>query len=401
MSWQGVAVKYAIIIPDGAADQRAGEPPRTPLELADTPSVDWLASNGRCGTVALCPPRAPFDMAAAVGAMFGCDPAECALAAGPMEAAGLGLHVDATDWVFCCSLVTVVDGVLIDPTAEGVSTREAAQLIDELNEALGGAKVRLLCGRGWRHLMISEEEIKVRTVPPHSVVGQAVANAAPRGRGRQQLKIILQTARELLADHEINAVRRELGESPVTDIWLWGAGQARALPAFEERFGLTGAIVAGDPLVRGLAGLIGWQTADTAAGGAHDDADLGEMGCAAADLLDEFDIVCVHTSAADRAGMAGDPAGKVAAIEAIDKHIVGPVLRRLRDEGESWRMLVAPTHATPCEHRRRTAEPVPFAIGGLGAEALIRQPYCEETAESSDLHIRRGHELMEYFLTVR
>ncbi len=395
-------MKYAIVIPDGAADEPAAETPRqTPLEVADTPNIDWLAINGRCGMVELSPPRSPFAMGTALGAMLGCDPAECALAAGPLEAAGLGLPIDPTDWVFRCSLVTVVDGVLIDPTGGGISTREAERLIDDLNEALGAADVRLLCGQNWRHLMITPHQIKVRTVPPHSVVGQAVAGAAPRGRGARLLNDILHAARDLLADHEINAVRRDLDESPVTDIWLWGAGQAGPLPAFEDQFGLAGAMVAADPLARGLAGQIGWRTMDIPATDGYGEASAVALGQAAAGLLDEFDLVCIHTAAADRAGLAGDRAGKVAAIEAVDKHLVGPVLRRLRDEGDAWRMLISPTHATPCELRRRTAAPVPFAIGGLGVEAIISQPYCEETAEGSDLHIGRGHELMEYFLTVR
>ena len=48
-----------------------------------------------------------------------------------------------------------------------------------------------------------------------------------------------------------------------------------------------------------------------------------------------------------------------------------------------------------------TAEPVPFAIAGKRIEALVAEPFNEETAAASDLHIPRGCELMEYFLTVR
>lgn len=395
-------MKYAIVIPDGAADEAVAELDRqTPLQAAQLPNIDWLSVNGRCGMVSLTPGRGPFAMETAIGSMLGCDPAEHALAAGPLEAAGLELPTDPADWVFRCSLVTIIDGVLIDPLGGGITTGEATQLIDELNEAMDSAEVRFLCGQDSRHLMITRQAIKVRTVAPCSVVGQPVANTAPRGRESRWVNDILQAAHDLLADHEINAVRRDLGESPVTDIWLWGPGQAQQLPAFEDNFGIAGAIIAADPLVRGLATRTGWRLAHAPCAPGCADADTVDIGQAAVALLDEFDLVCVHASSPDRAGLAGDPAGKVAAIEAIDRDIVGPILRRLRDEGDAWRMLIAPTHATPCASRRRVADPVPFALGGLGVEALIHQPYCEETAASADMHIRRGHELMEYFLTVR
>jgi len=395
-------VKYAIVIPDGAADEPIAElHGLTPLEAADTTNLDWLAVNGRCGTVSLTPPRQPLAMEAAMAAMLGCDPQENSVAAGPLMAAGLHLPTDPTDWIFLCSLVTIVDGVLIDPLGGGISTREASRLIDLLNKEFGAAEFRFICGQDWRHLMVTGREISVRTFPPHSFVGESVANAAPRGRDSRQINDILRAAHELFADHEINAVRRDLGESPVTDIWLWGAGQTKPLPDFREQFGLTVAAVATDPLVCGLAGRMGWKVVDVRCQDGYTTADLDEMAAAAVALLDDCDLVCVHTACADRAGLAGDPAAKVASIEAIDRQIVGPILRRLRDEPDGWRMLVAPTHATLCGSRQRIGGPVPFAVSGLGVEALIRQPYTERIAEESDLHIARGHQLMEYFLTVR
>jgi hypothetical protein len=62
-------------------------------------------------------------------------------------------------------------------------------------------------------------------------------------------------------------------------------------------------------------------------------------GAAAVEALDSYNLVCVHVEAPDEAGHNADAAGKVAAISEIDKHIVGPVLKRLQSEGDDWRIL--------------------------------------------------------------
>ena len=49
-------MKYAIIIPDGAADDSLKQlDGRTPIEAANTRNMDWIASNGRQGTVRTVP----------------------------------------------------------------------------------------------------------------------------------------------------------------------------------------------------------------------------------------------------------------------------------------------------------------------------------------------------------
>ena len=43
-------MKYAIIIPDGAADEPLSQlGGKTPIEAASTPNMDWVASHGRQG----------------------------------------------------------------------------------------------------------------------------------------------------------------------------------------------------------------------------------------------------------------------------------------------------------------------------------------------------------------
>jgi 2,3-bisphosphoglycerate-independent phosphoglycerate mutase len=89
--------------------------------------------------------------------------------------------------------------------------------------------------------------------------------------------------------------------------------------------------------------------------------------------------------------------GKIQAIEQIDLHIVGPILKHLQS-GKSWRMMVLPDHPTPIRLRTHCSDPVPFALAGLEITGAQKKVYSEANSRTSGIRIDKGHELMEYFL---
>jgi 2,3-bisphosphoglycerate-independent phosphoglycerate mutase len=173
------------------------------------------------------------------------------------------------------------------------------------------------------------------------------------------------------------------------------------LPAFAERFGVSGAAISAVDLIRGLARLVGWDRVEVEGATGFLDTNYAGKGAAAVAALDDHDLVFVHVEAPDEAAHQADAKGKVHAIEQIDRHVVGPLLERLRTEDAGWRILVMPDHATPCTRRTHTAEPVPFAVAGSGITSVVELPFDEASAAKSDLHVKHGWELMEYFLTIR
>jgi 2,3-bisphosphoglycerate-independent phosphoglycerate mutase len=249
--------------------------------------------------------------------------------------------------------------------------------------------------------MTYKGECDVQTTPPHDILGKTVADHLPTGAGSELLRTLIDRGQAILAYHEINNVRRDLGENPATGLWLWGQGKMPQLPSFLERFGRRGAAITAVDLMRGLAKLIGWDRIEVPGATGYIDTNYAGKGAAAVAALDKYDIVAVHVEAPDEAGHNADAKAKTEAITQIDRHIVGPVLERLRQEGDEWRILVIADHPTPCALRTHTGEPTPFAIAGLKLAGVVEEPFCEATAAASDLHIERGNELMEYFLTVR
>jgi len=395
-------MKYAIIIPDGAADSPQAElGGKTPLAAAATPNMDWVAMNGKCGTVRTVPKGMACGSDVAILSVLGYDPKQFYTGRAPLEAAAQGLKIAPDEWVFRCNLVTIVDGNMEDYSAGHISTEEAGALIEELNRMLGGRKVRFYRGVSYRHLMTCKAPMNVQTTAPHDILDRPIADHLPVGAGSDLLRTLMERSVTVLANQEVNTVRRDLGENPATSIWLWGQGQMPQLPGFADRFGLKGVAITAVDLVRGLARLIGWDRIEVPGATGYIDTNFAGKGAAAVEALDKYDLVCVHVEAPDEAGHNAQLKHKVEAIAQIDRHIVGPVLERLKKEGQEWRILVLPDHHTPIQVRTHTGDPVPFAMAGKRVEAVVGGPFTEETGAASDLHIARGCELMEYFLTVR
>jgi 2,3-bisphosphoglycerate-independent phosphoglycerate mutase len=214
------------------------------------------------------------------------------------------------------------------------------------------------------------------------------------------LRELMERAGQVLAGHEVNQVRRDLGESPATAIWLWGQGAMPRLPSFRKRFGIQGAAITAVDLIRGLAISVGWKLIEVEGATGYLDTNYAGKGEAACKALDDVDLVAVHIEAPDEAGHNGDAVAKTKALERIDEHIVGPLLEKLEGFDE-WRVLCLPDHPTPVRIKTHTADPVPFAMAGTGIVPDEATEFTEKAGAASDLHIDPGHELMEYFLKSR
>ncbi|MDH3582876.1 MAG: cofactor-independent phosphoglycerate mutase [Phycisphaerae bacterium] len=400
-------MKYAIIIPDGAADfPLEALDGRTPLEAAATPHIDSIAAGGRQGTVATTP--AGFSAGSDVCSMslLGYDPDRYHPGRAPLEAAAMGLDLAPGEWVFRANLVTVVDGAMADHSAGHISSAEGKQLISDfaghvVAEELAEGLV-FYPGVSYRNLMVDgsgRQYDQLNTTAPHDIPGESIRRYLPRGgKNAGLIKQLVEESESVFADHEVNRTRREMGEAVATHVWLWGQGSPRPIETFEKRFGLRGAMITAVDLLAGIASLIGWDRLAVPNITGYHDTDYEAKGRHGADALDTYDLVCVHIEAPDEASHQADAATKVASLEAIDQHVVGPLLRKLKTFDEGWRVLCLPDHYTRVDNRKHDATPPPFCMAGRGVRSVVEKPFSETNAQASDLHIRFGHELMEFFL---
>jgi 2,3-bisphosphoglycerate-independent phosphoglycerate mutase len=207
----------------------------------------------------------------------------------------------------------------------------------------------------------------------------------------------MERAEPVLAGHPVNAARIEHEQSPATAIWLWGQGGAPSMATYQERFGLTGAVVSAVDLIKGIGVCAGLDVIDVPGATGYLDTDYeGKVG-AALDALERHDFVYLHVEAPDEASHEGNIDLKIRAIEDFDRHVVAPILAYARDHHE-LRLLVAPDHITAISTKTHASDPVPFALCGAGVEPDSSNTYNEREAEQTGLLIAEGHRLVPLML---
>jgi 2,3-bisphosphoglycerate-independent phosphoglycerate mutase len=394
-------MKYAIIIPDGAADdplpQLGG---KTPIAAAQTPQMDAISRSGRQGVARTVPDGFESGSDVAIMTLLGYDPAVYHTGRAPLEAAAQRIPLSPTDWVFRCNLVTVIDGVMKDHSAGGITDAEARQLLDDLRKSIDLSGYEFHYGVSYRNLLVyrGKQDFQLKTKPPHEIPEEPIAGYLPQGTGASQLLKIMDRSREIFANHPINQARRAAGKNPATQVWLWGQGHAPSIDTFQKRFGVkSGCMITGVDLLRGLANLLGWDVKEVEGMTSFHDTDYAGQGKATCEMLDRYDLVLSHVEAPDELSHQADWKTKVESIEHIDQYVVGPVLEKLRTFKE-WRILVMPDHPTNIATRKHGYAWPPFCMAGTGVKQVGQLSYSEANAEASGLKIARGHELMEYFL---
>ncbi len=394
-------MKYAIIIPDGAADEPLKElNGKTPIEAAVTPNMDAVAMNGQQGLARTVPDGFESGSDVATMSLLGYDPNVYHTGRAPLEAAAQRIALTPSDWVFRCNLVTVVDGVMKDHSAGGISNAEAHALLVDLAKAVNLPGFQFYDGVSYRNLLVyrGAQDFDLKTKPPHEIPEEVAANWLPTGMGSEILRGIIEVSRKVFADHPVNLARRANGLNQATQIWLWGQGHAPNMPTFKQRFGIgSGCMITGVDLLRGLAVLLGWDVHEVAGMTSFHDTNYRQQGVDTAAMLDKYDLVFSHIEAPDEASHQADWKTKVLAIEHIDQFVVGPVLEKLKTFAE-WRVLVMPDHPTNIATRKHGYAPTLFAMAGMGVANRVAKPYSERNAAASGLKIENGHELMEYFL---
>jgi 2,3-bisphosphoglycerate-independent phosphoglycerate mutase len=296
-------MKYALILPDGAADEPIPElGGHTALQTARIPNMDSIAASGRSGLVRTVPDGFTPGSDVATLSVVGYDPRTYYNGRAPLEAVAQRISMGADDLVFRCNLVTIVDGRMEDFSAGHISQAEAEKLIAELQANLGTEEVQFYKGVSYRHLLVVRNGswVKVKCAPPHDSPGEPVDQHLPTGKGSELIRSLMERSQPILEGHEVNQVRRDLGENPATSIWLWGQGPAMRLPSFKERYGVRGAAITAVDLIRGIALSVGWKLIEVPGATGYVDTNFKGKGEYAVAALDDADFVAVHVEACSR-----------------------------------------------------------------------------------------------------
>ena len=322
-------------------------------------------------------------------AILGYDPGEYHTGRAPIEAAAMGVELGPDEVAYRCNLVTLSDGespVMEDFAAGHLSSEQSHPIIAALDAALGAGRdgVRFHAGVEYRHLCVVPRVGGCRvhaTARSHRRDGQV----AERSGGAEVAGVDGR-----LASGVRDAARAV--ESVATQIWLWGQGAMPALPSFTPTYGVAGRLTSAVDLVQGLGVLAGIEVVDVPGATAGFDNDYRAQADACVKSLEDRDFFLVHVEATDEAGHQGLADVKVDALERWDVDIIGPVIGALRASGTPFRVLLLPDHATPCNLRTHTDEPVPYLFFD-SEHPIAGGTYSESGVASSpvvDAHLLMG-----------
>ena len=393
-------MKTLIVIVSGASDRPLEElGGRTPLEAASTPALDRIAIEGRLGRLAVAPAKMRPEEGAFVLGVFGLDPASYGDVGATLDAAALDVPVGSLDQAFRLALVTGDRGTIFDPAVGNLRREEAALLLDELSEALADSDLTLHAGPNGHHLLLwkGARDVRVKTMPPYEVVGKDLQASLPRGTGIGRLLAAIERSVDVLDAHEVNELRRDLGENPATMVWPWAPGVTTQLPNFHTRTAVPAVAVGVQAAFLGAAKLQGIATQTPEGATGQLDSNLRAKTRAAIDALETADLAVLHVDALAAASHRRDFVAKVEALERIDGYVVGQALRAL-EEGPSLRLVVIGGPAVSAESGRVLNDPVPFAIFGHHIRGHRKGRFTEVAARESGFQVDRTHELMDFLL---
>ena len=218
-------MKYIVVLGDGMADEpieALGN--KTPLEYADTPAMDTLASGGEMGMVQ----NVPFGMSPgseiANLSVMGYDPLTDFTGRSPLEALSVGVEMEPDDVIFRCNVVTVTEEepyaekTILDHSASEISTADADILMDAIREAFNSEEFQFYTGTSYRHIMVWKHGRVSSLEPPHDHLTQVIGPHLPQ---EEVLRSFMERSFDILNNHPLNVARAAAGKNKANSLWYW------------------------------------------------------------------------------------------------------------------------------------------------------------------------------------
>jgi len=339
--------RIVLLVMDGVGDCD-NEGRGTALHIANTPNMDALASTSALGlsvpvATAITPGSGPGHLG-----LFGYDPIIYQVGRGVLSALGIGFDLGKQDVAARLNFCTIDDqGRVTDRRAGRISDDENRRLLRNICSSLkppAGIEVLLETVAEHRALLVlrgenlddnigetDPQEIGLTPLSPTRPPHGSSAAAAAYGEIEQQVAAIL-------AD-----------EQQANMILARGFAKFPNWPTFEERYKLEAAAVAGYPMYRGVAKLVGMTVVS-------EPTKPEEICAGAVEAMKDHTFVFAHFKYTDKTGEDGDLNAKVQQIEQMDAAI--PTLLA----GEPDILIVTGDHSTPPSMKAHSWHPVPILM---------------------------------------
>jgi len=387
--------KIIFIVADGASDNPLKKlKDKTPLEVANIPNIDFLTREGCCGMLKTSFKKLPVGSIVAHLGILGYRPIQYyPFGRASFEALAQNIKLKKDDIAFRCNLISLdYEENISDFTASKILDKKASKIIEKYKGLIAGKyknKVELCHGQSYRNILIlRDSKISPKEIvcyEPHNNIGNNISNVLIKGKTSKGIEVA-----NFLNNFMLDSITflREIKieiDSTANMLWLWSASSKPDIPSFTKKYNMRGAIVCGSDFLKGIASVadMSFDHIPTATG--YMDTDYEKKLENAICKIKENDFVLVHINAPDEESHQGNIQNKIKSIELIDKKIVGPLLKYMKDSYFGDYVIVfLPDHYTFTDLRVHGDKPVPFAIY---SPKIKRDDVC---AFSEDKITKRG-----------
>ncbi|MGY5143798.1 MAG: alkaline phosphatase family protein [Candidatus Nitrosopumilus sp. bin_32a] len=392
---------------------------KTPLEAANTPTLDKIARNGAIGEVISVGKGIAPESDIAVFNMLGYKFKHADYAGrGVIEAIGIGIDFRDGDLALRGNFSTLNDeDVIIDRRAgRHIEKEDADGIAKEIEEKikLSSPDISVVVSPTIGHrvtVRIRKESQKLssritNTDPAYSNIGgMGVAKAVgdflkiekclpleDTEDSKFTANIVNEFSEksiEIMKNSQINKKRQDENKKQLSCILLRDAGNKYpdVIP-INEKYGMNFSCIVDMPVELGISEVLKMKAFE--AGGLTD---YEEKARVAAKSMETQNSIYVHLKGPDEFGHDGDAIGKMKNIEEIDQRFFKTLVENI--DSSKVAIIISADHSTPCINKGHSDDPVPVLVSGDFIKKDGTTRMTEEQAKKGSIGLLQGAEVVE------
>ena len=387
---------------------------KTPLQAANTPTLDKIASNGVIGEVISVGKGIAPESDIAVFNMLGYKFSHTDYAGrGVIEAIGIGIDFKDGDLALRGNYSTLDEkGVIIDRRAgRHIEKKDADGIANEIKEKIKfshpDTTVVVSPTIGHRvtvRIRVNSQKLSSKitnTDPAYSNIGgMGVAKAVgdflkiekclpleETDDSKFTANLINEFSEQtinIMSNSRINKRRQEQNKKQLSCILLRDAGNKYPnVTPINEKYGMNFSCIVDMPVELGIAEVLKMKTFE--AGGLTD---YEEKARVAARAMQTQNAIYVHLKGPDEFGHDGDAIGKMKNIEEIDQRFFKTLVENI--DSSKVAIIISADHSTPCINKGHSDDPVPILVSGDFIKNDGTTRMTEEQAKKGSIGLLQG-----------
>ena len=355
--------RIVMLVMDGVGDcDNNGK--GTALQLAKKPNFDALAARSALGLLtpvatAITPGSGPGHLG-----LFGYDPLIYQVGRGVLSALGVEFPLERRDVAARLNFCTL-------DAAGNVSDRRAGRISDEENRrVLARIKAGLKVPAGVEVFFETESEHRAVMVLRGDDLDDNIGDTDPQAVGKAPLaadRAPYGSKTAKMVAGLLEQVKTILKDEPKANMILArGFAKVPNWPTLAERYQLDPAAVAGYPMYRGVARLLGMPVVSRPTSAQDVCAEAGKA-------MKEHNFIFAHFKYTDKTGEDGDLAAKIQRIEEMDAAL--PTMLAAKPDV----LIITGDHSTPPSLKAHSWHPVPVLMAAphlRGGDGIFDEVAC-------------------------